>query len=342
MHRKSTSVEASAIQRQDLPGNQHHIHSALESRRTSRGSTASRFCAAQPPLFACVPILALFSLLLTVLNLLGSLEPIPPHATENSVLVPDPGERARGFEEPEEKLLAKGTFRLVAVGDILLLTRYMREAEEFGNFSHIWEPVLPLLRAADIACGNFEGVSSNVSAWTRGRNRGRKLAQQQQRRNGPVVTHDKVLGFNYPKNFVQDLADVGFRVLSVANNHCMDRGIDGLRQTVYALGEVGLIASGGRTEAKDPDDMSGFVDIVKVKGWNVAWLSCTTFANAIMQKRFQTSWDEVTRYVLDCEKTIPMIAKVQSRDDVDVVIVKVHHGPEWNPKHAAGNYLSQF
>ena len=340
MHRKSVQSDTK------LPLSPNTLEDAASKRSKRKNGIGLRSglsfdCPAQPRFFSCFPAIFLFSILFSIFNLTGSIDAPAAFRSQTSyrpvervTVNATQSERSEVVAEEEAFVTGKSSFRLVAVGDILILTRYMREAETYGNYSHIWEPVQPLLEAADVACGNFEGVSSNVSAWSRLQARGK----QQGERPEQVFTHDKVLGFNYPPAFARDLARVGFKVLSVANNHCMDRGIEGLKQTVTRLRNVGIVPTGGRAESRDPNDMQGFVQFTKVKEWNVAWLSCTTFANAIMRKRYKTTWQEVARHVLDCERSISMIMELNKRSDVDVVLVQVHHGPEWNPKHAAGMF----
>lgn len=98
--------------------------------------------------------------------------------------------------------------KLIVVGDISLQTR---------SDSHPFEKVEEVFKDKDILFGNLETVLSN---------RG-KMAEK------AVVLHtspDKVKWLN----------DAGFDILSVANNHIMDLGIEGFNETLDVLNKNNL------------------------------------------------------------------------------------------------------
>ena len=45
---------------------------------------------------------------------------------------------------------------------------------------------------------------------------------------------------NAPDEFLDAISSVGIRCVSTANNHCLDRGMDGLRSTIHALDNAGI------------------------------------------------------------------------------------------------------
>ena len=55
---------------------------------------------------------------------------------------------------------------------------------------------------------------------------------------------NELFSFNAPDEFAQAIKNAGIDFLSTANNHCMDRGIEGLKRTVYVLDEIGLAHDG--------------------------------------------------------------------------------------------------
>lgn len=106
---------------------------------------------------------------------------------------------------------------VAAVGDIMLGGTATQELAIYG-YDYPFEHVGGLLRIADIAFGNLEGPLTQ---------RGDAQAKKYTFRSPP----DRV---------APALARVGFDVLSLANNHSMDYGVDGLHDTMQALREAGI------------------------------------------------------------------------------------------------------
>ena len=55
---------------------------------------------------------------------------------------------------------------------------------------------------------------------------------------------NELFSFNAPDEFAQAIKNAGIDFLSTANNHCMDRGLDGLKRTVRKLEEIGVSHDG--------------------------------------------------------------------------------------------------
>jgi len=114
-----------------------------------------------------------------------------------------------------------GVLTVAAVGDIMLGGTATPELERFG-YDHPFERVGELLRAADIAFGNLEGPLTE---------RGTPHAKQYVFRSPP-------------ERVAPALARAGFDVVALANNHSLDYGVEGLRDTIAALEGVGIRHAG--------------------------------------------------------------------------------------------------
>lgn len=79
--------------------------------------------------------------------------------------------------------------------------------------------------------------------------------------------------FNSPKKFANTIKDIGFNLVSIANNHCLDRGIHGAKFTKKFLQKINLIPSGIYMENED------CFEIVKINELKVAFLSYTYGTN---------------------------------------------------------------
>lgn len=138
-------------------------------------------------------------------------------------------------------------FTLAAVGD-LLIARPMSSIkdESFLATSRI-------LREADAAFGNMEGSLIDIRNFN-----GYPAAESG---GGPVIGVPEI---------AQDLRSMGIRLVSRANNHTTDFGIEGMRQTDKLLDEAGIVHAGtgeNRSLARAPrflDTPKGRVAIVSM------------------------------------------------------------------------------
>jgi poly-gamma-glutamate capsule biosynthesis protein CapA/YwtB (metallophosphatase superfamily) len=135
---------------------------------------------------------------------------------------------------PEQELdtaIADG-FTLAAVGDLIISRPLSQLLPRDPGFS----AAVRILREADVAFGNFENVA---------------------------VDPAHIPGHPYPGRgdvslvaepaVAKDLVHMGFDLVSRANNHSMDWGVEGMRETTRILDESGLVHAGvgeNRAEAR--------------------------------------------------------------------------------------------
>lgn len=86
--------------------------------------------------------------------------------------------------------------------------------------------------------------------------------------------------FNTPDALGEALRDAGFDLVSTANNHCLDRGQDGLVRTLDVLDGLGLAHVGTYRSAAERAVQHG-VHLADVGGIRVAFLSYTYGTNGI-------------------------------------------------------------
>ena len=109
-----------------------------------------------------------------------------------------------------------------AVGDIMLDGTARPVMAEQG-YDYPFVKMLPFFSGAQIVLGNVEGPLTNRGA-----------AEQ-----------DKTFVFRSPPDKVSAaLKTAGFNVVSLANNHTLDYGTDGLIQTIEALDDIGIQHAG--------------------------------------------------------------------------------------------------
>src|SRR5262245_8325577 len=130
---------------------------------------------------------------------------------------PPPGQA----RDPQRELATNVVdgFTVAAVGDCIIV-RPVSQTPGFG-------PVGKIVHDADVAFGNFEGTALDLS---------RTPAVPQAEFGGVWILGTPAVA--------KYLKSIGFDVMSRANNHATDWGLDGMRQTNRALDEAGIVHAG--------------------------------------------------------------------------------------------------
>lgn len=82
--------------------------------------------------------------------------------------------------------------------------------------------------------------------------------------------------FNTPATFAEAIKKVGIHFVQTANNHCLDRGVEGMEQTLDVLDRLGLEHSGTYRTKEDSD----ILFIKEIAGVRVAIICCTFGTNS--------------------------------------------------------------
>src|SRR2546426_509389 len=143
-------------------------------------------------------------------------EEIP--ASEDLYSAAELGAHLAALDEP--------SFSLIVVGDIML-GDHARKALKRGGIDYPFEAVLPLLKSASIVLGNLEGPLARMSA---------REARNYSYRVNP--------------DLAAALTRAGINVLTLANNHALDCGREGVLETLEALASAGADAIGAGTDRR--------------------------------------------------------------------------------------------
>jgi len=114
-----------------------------------------------------------------------------------------------------------------AVGDIMLGTDFPKNHLPPDNGQYLLSGVAPILMAADITFGNFEGTLLS----------GGEPAKQ-------CRNPARCYVFRTPPEYAQNLLEAGFDVMSLANNHARDFGDEGRTSSMTVLSQAGIQHSG--------------------------------------------------------------------------------------------------
>ncbi|UJL48327.1 CapA family protein [Virgibacillus sp. NKC19-16] len=196
------------------------------------------------------------------------------------------------------------TVTLTAVGDILLHGRvYGGTNKKKGyNFLNQFKNVSGLLGNSDLTVANLETIIA-----------GKELG---------LSSFPK---FNAPEDIGYALKEMGVDLVSIANNHVLDRGEEGLLRSIENLEKIGLEYDGAYKSEDDKDRLR----IFEKNGLKVCFISYTRGTNGIKipsDKLYLVNSLKKTS-VLNISKEI---RKIKSDNLADVVIVNMHFGEEYH------------
>lgn len=211
-------------------------------------------------------------------------------------------EDAPSIEIPEEPPVK--TISILGVGDIMFHMPQIISAKlDDGtyDFNPPFQYVKKYIEEADIALANFETV-------TAGNDRGFSGFPR----------------FNSPIETVAALKNVGFDILSTANNHSLDRGKNGIISTIENIDNNGLKNIGTYKENNRA------LLIEEVEGVKIGFLSYTFGMNGL--DSLLTS-DEL-QYMIDTidEKVIEEDIESLKDAQVDLILAYIHWGNEYQGK----------
>ena len=177
----------------------------------------------------------------------------------------------------------QSNIKIIATGDLMLGTRFPDESylPEISGYNLFGEDVQKILESGDIAFGNLEGaISSNE-----GKPKNKKYV------------------FAMPDETAIWMYDAGYNLLSVANNHSGDMGIEGCENTINKLNSAGINFAGYKENPTTEFERNGikFGFLAVSPNYGVAYLH-------------DTEWIK------------EQVEELASRNDI--VIVSMHIGAE--------------
>lgn len=201
-------------------------------------------------------------------------------------------------EVPKPKEDVVKTAKLTVTGDLMVHSWQYNEAYDRDtgtyDFSHNFSEIKKFFVNSDLVMGNLETVFA-------GEDRG-------------ISDYPN---FNTPDAFGKALKEAGFNLLTTANNHCMDKGTDGLNRTIEVLDGLGIEHIGTYASEEERNNI-----LVKdVNGIKIAFLSYTYGINGIaVSQGYSVNLIEGGKMESDISR---------ARKMADLVVVMPHMGNEY-------------
>ena len=208
------------------------------------------------------------------------------------------GKNSTKTSEKAEKDSTK-KMSLVAVGDCLIHGAVYMDARTGANsydFSGMIELVGPEIKNYDLRYYNQETIIG-----------GKKLG----------VSHYP--RFNSPEEIGDNMVDLGFNLISLVNNHTLDKNEEGILNSNEYWKTKDVITAGTYSSQEERDD----IKVYEKNGIKYAFLAYTTTTNGLpvpKGKEYLVNVYSDTQAKEDIDKI---------KDKVDVIIVSMHWGEEY-------------
>ena len=160
-----------------------------------------------------------------------------------------------GSKPPETHREKGKPLKLTFVGDIML-DRYIRQVGEHRGYDYILDKITTMLKESDVVAGNLEGPITTQNSLSIHTVEGDKNHQ----------------AFTFSPETLKMLYENNIRIVSVGNNHILDFGISGLKETRSFLKKYNIEYFG------DPREENQNVLMKEINGKKIGFISFNQFA----------------------------------------------------------------
>lgn len=204
---------------------------------------------------------------------------------------------------PPAPVPVKTEIVIAAVGDVMMpVSIQSAVTRNLYNYDILFEKIAADLRSADIAFANIETTVDHASA---------------------ISGYPR---FNARPELLAALKKSGIGIVSVANNHAMDAGPDGLKRTLDNITAAGLLITGaGRTRAE-----AEAITRTTIRGIRIAFLAYTYGTNHGMPtKRGDAPRVNILKTDSEADLALAGEAVGKARESADLVVVSLHWSDEY-------------
>lgn len=190
----------------------------------------------------------------------------------------------------------------MVVGDIMMHSPVVNSAydDRTGqyNFDKMFVDVAPVFAQADLLIGNLETPLA-----------------------GDHIAFSGYPQFNGPLSLARTLKEVGFDILTTANNHVLDQYEAGLVNTLDVLDDYGIHHTGSSRTLEEQETAL----IVEVSGIRIGIISYTYGTNGIPLPKGKPYMVNL----LDMEKISAEVDRLQAAQ-ADYIVAMIHYGIEYD------------
>lgn len=205
----------------------------------------------------------------------------------------------------------KKRISLFAVGDILIhesvyKDAYVNEKDSY-DFHYMFTEVEPIIKKYDL-----------------------KFCNQESTIGGKTLGISGYPSFNSPDEIGDELVNLGFNLISLANNHALDKGEDAILYSNSYWKDKNVITAGAYSNSEERDQ----INIYEQNGIKYAFLSYTTLSNGRVKKDYLVNMYSAEKAKRDIESI---------KDKVDVILVSMHWGVEnYNNPNESQRQIAEY
>lgn len=163
----------------------------------------------------------------------------------------------------EQELAIKNAIKITFTGDLILLKDMVENGYDSDtgryNFDSMFQYVKDFYANADFNIGVFEGP----------------VAGEEKGFSTSCFNDGIPIYLNFPKEYAQSVKRAGFNMVTFANNHMLDQGVDGLFATLDEFDRIELSHTGAYRNEKE----KSVITLVNIRGKKVALLAYTYGSN---------------------------------------------------------------
>jgi poly-gamma-glutamate synthesis protein (capsule biosynthesis protein) len=194
------------------------------------------------------------------------------------------------IEESKEKRMS-----IIAVGDVLIHESVYKDAlnsDGTYNFHKMFIDVEDIIKKYDL-----------------------KYCNQESTIGGSALGISGYPSFNSPDEIGDEIVNLGFNLISLANNHALDRGVDAIKYSNSYWKAKDVVTAGTYDSMEERDE----IRVYEKNGIKYAFLAYTTISNTKVPNGYILNMYSADRAQKDIESV---------KDKVDVIIVSMHWGVE--------------
>lgn len=226
----------------------------------------------------------------------------------------------KSVKKVEKKVAKDYSAKMLMVGDALIHSAVYEDARQVDgtyDFTPMLSAIKPISSQYDLAYYNQETILGGAS-----------------------LGYSNYPRFNSPQEVGDAFVDAGFNMVSLATNHTMDKGEQGVLNSVaYWKSKTNVVASG--QWSSEEERTNSISTIHEINGIKYAYISYTIWTNGLntpVGKEYLNNLYSEEKAKTDIESV---------RDKVDFVIVAMHWGTEYsfnvdNKQEEIANYLSNL
>ena len=214
------------------------------------------------------------------------------------------------------------SIRISYIGDLILLKDQVIAAKNKSTgkyeFDEIFKYTSDHFKNSDFTIGVYEGPSA-----------GNKTSYSTSNYGDGIPLY-----LNYPDEFAESVKKAGIDLVTTANNHLLDKNINGVFRTIDVLDKYKIKHTGSYKNYKENNNSL----IINIKGINFGFLSYTSIINNWKIQKLYEIYPYITNFIpLSNNKYYKQLYKIIEKDfkkikkeNIDYIIVLVHMGTQFN------------